>query len=80
MAIFTRAQKAEQIKLWTEALAKVSAGQEYTIGSRRLRRADVQEIRQTLDWLNGQPTAEDEQAGRGTPQFFMGVPGRGVTR
>ena len=51
MAIFTRAEKNRQIALWQEALEKVSRGQEYTIGSRRLRRADLPEIRSTLDWL-----------------------------
>ena len=41
MAVLTRAEKTRQIGLWTDALAKVSLGQEYTIGARRLRRADL---------------------------------------
>lgn len=77
MAVFTRAQKNEQIALWTEALAKVSRGQEYTIGTRRLRRADLSEIRTTLDWLNRQPTVEDERAGLGGPRMTQLLPGRG---
>lgn len=77
MAVFTRAQKAEQIALWNEALKKVSAGQEYTIGSRRLRKADLKEIRETLDWLNKQNTVEDEAAGCGLPCFLQCIPGRG---
>ncbi len=80
MAIFTRAQKQEQLEQWRQALLKVSAGQEYTIGSRRLRRADLPEIRQTLDWLNSQPTVEDELSGRGTPRFTALIPGRGAAR
>lgn len=66
MAIFTRAEKNRQIALWQEALEKVSRGQEYTIGSRRLRRADLPEIRSTLDWLDGQSTVEDERPGTAT--------------
>ena len=77
MAIFTRAEKARQIALWQEALEKVSRGQEYTIGSRRLRRADLPEIRATLDWLNGQASVEDEAAGQGLPRFLQLLPGRG---
>ena len=77
MATLTRAQKAEQIAEWNKALLKCARGQEYTIGSRRLRRADLPEIRSTLDWLNGQPTVEDEQAGRGALRFTQLIPGRG---
>ena len=77
MAIFTRAEKNRQIALWQEVLEKVSRGQEYTIGSRRLRRADLPEIRSTLDWLDGQSTVEDEKAGHGNPRFLQALPGRG---
>lgn len=77
MAVFTREQKTKQIEAWNTALLKCAAGQEYVIGSRRLRRADLPEIRSTLDWLNAQPTVEDELAGRGTPRFTQLVPGRG---
>ena len=41
-----------------------------------LRRADLAEIRQTLEWLDAQPTVEDEQAGRGLPRFISMLPGR----
>ena len=64
MAVLTRAEKTRQIGLWTDALAKVSLGQEYT------------EIRQTLEWLDAQPTVEDEQAGRRLPRFISMLPGR----
>lgn len=77
MAIFTRTQKAEQIAVWQQALIKCAAGQEYTIGTRRLRRSDVNEIRATLEWLNAQSTVEDVQTGLGGPRFFQLVPGRG---
>ena len=77
MAVFTRDQKENQLKLWNAALEKCSTGQEYTIGSRRLRRADLDEIRKTLEWINSQPTVEDEHAGLGGPRFRQLIPGRG---
>ena len=77
MAVLTRAEKTRQIGLWTDALAKVSLGQEYTIGARRLRRADLAEIRQTLEWLDAQPAREDAQSGLGLPRLVPLLPGRG---
>ena len=77
MAIFTRAEKRRQLALWNKALAKVSSGQEYTIGSRRLRVADLPVIRETVDGINSQPPVDDEQGGRGLPFFLQGIPGRG---
>ena len=77
MAIFTRAEKRRQLELWNKALAKVSSGQEYTIGSRRLRRADLSEIRKTLEWLDAQPAREDAQSGLGLPRLVPLLPGRG---
>lgn len=77
MPIFTRAEKQEQIAAWNKALLACSGGQEYTIGARRLRRADLPEIRNTLDWLDSQPTVEDAQAGRALPHITQLLPGRG---
>ena len=47
------------------------------MGTRRLRRADLPEIRSTLDWLDGQSTVEDVRSGQGLPRFLQMVPGRG---
>lgn len=77
MAIFSSEEKTRQIALWSEALARVSQGQEYTIGSRRLRRADLSEIRKTLEWLDAQPAREDAQSGLGLPRLVPLLPGRG---
>lgn len=76
MAIFTREKKQYQIDLWQTALEKVASGQEYTIGTRRLRRADLNEIRETLEWLDAQPTVEDEMAGRAAPFHRPTIPQR----
>lgn len=77
MATFTREQKQRQIQLWQTALELCSSGEEYTIGSRRLRMSDLPEIRATLDWLESKSTVEDELSGRTGPRFTMLVPGRG---
>ena len=76
MAIFTRAEKAAHIAKWKAALLAVAEGQEFTIGTRRLRRADLPAIQQHLDWLDQQSTVEDEAAGTGSPQFHECIPRR----
>jgi len=76
MAIFTRAEKAEHIAQWKAALLAVAQGQEFTIGTRRLRRADLPAIQQHLDWLDRQTTVEDAAAGNGSPAFTSLIPGR----
>jgi transposase len=38
----------EDLRKWREAERRVSNGQEYEIGGRRLRRADLKEIRTTI--------------------------------
>lgn len=77
MATFTREQKKRQVQLWQTALELCSSGEEYTIGSRRLRMSDLPEIRATLDWLESKATVEDERAGLSGPHHTMMVPGRG---
>lgn len=52
MAIFTLTEIAEQKTAYKAALLKVSRGQAYDIGGRRLTRADLPEIRETLEWLD----------------------------
>ena len=70
-------KKEEQKAAWNKALLACSGGQEYTIGSRRLRRADLPEIRKTLEWLDSQPTVEDVQSGRAQPCFTQLLTSRG---
>jgi len=77
MAVFTREQKARQIAVYQEALEAVAANQEYRIGSRTYRSADLAEIRATLDWLDAQPTVEDARAGKAGPRFATMLPNRG---
>jgi len=52
----TEAEILAQIEYWQTALRKSSEASEYTVGGirngRQLKRAPVEEIRATLDWLN----------------------------
>ena len=54
LPIFTASELTEQITAWKQALVALATAQEYTMGSRRLRRADLPEIRKTLQFLEGQ--------------------------
>lgn len=76
MTIFTRAQKETQLAIWREALERVADAQEYRIGSRTLTMSDLSEIRQTLEWLESQSTAEDVAAGRGPLAMTPMIPAR----
>ncbi|MBA2881825.1 hypothetical protein HNR65_002156 [Desulfosalsimonas propionicica] len=51
MSCFTIAELDEQITAYKAALKAVSINQEYTVGGRRFSRADLPEIRKTLEWL-----------------------------
>ena len=42
-----------KLSLWLDAESKVALGQSYQIGNRSLRRADLKEIREQIDYWNG---------------------------
>ncbi|MDA3732378.1 DUF6148 family protein [Niameybacter massiliensis] len=53
MAAWTLEQARTHLNAWLEAELTVTSGQEYTIGSRRLTRANLKEIReQIVFWKN----------------------------
>lgn len=54
MAIFTDQELSEQTSAWKQALLALASGQEYTIGSRKLRRSDLPEVRKTLEFLEAE--------------------------
>ena len=56
MAIFTLTEIEEQITAYKAALNAVSYAQEYSIGVRRFTKADLPEIRNTLEWLGAEKT------------------------
>lgn len=50
----SRAAIQAELDLWWDALSAVSTGQSYQIGARQLTRADIQEVRNTIQWLTQQ--------------------------
>lgn len=64
MAIFTESELTTQIAAWKQALLALSSGQEYTIGSRRLRRSDLPEVRNTLQFLQAEKANTDQKPRR----------------
>lgn len=51
MSAFTISELDEQLTAYKAALKAVAINQEYAIGARRFVRADITEIRKTIDWL-----------------------------
>lgn len=62
MAGITLAQAEAKLTLWMSAEDKVAAGQEYAIGARRLKRADLAEVRQQVQFWD----AKVKELSRGT--------------
>lgn len=53
MAGLTQADAQARLDQYMDAEAKVLSGQEYQIGARRLKRADLAEIRDGIAYWNG---------------------------
>jgi hypothetical protein len=70
---FTAAELTEQIAAYKAALKAIATGQEYAVHGKRLTRADLAQVRETLSWLN----AERQSLTRGTgPRTIVGRPRR----
>lgn len=54
MAGLTQETAQTMLDLWVAAEVKVAQGQEYTIGQRTLKRADLAEIREAIKFWNGE--------------------------
>ncbi|MCF8090809.1 MAG: hypothetical protein K9L23_22460 [Desulfotignum sp.] len=52
MSAFTIPEIDEQLTVYKAALKAVGMSQEYSIAGRRYVRADLTEIRKTIEWLN----------------------------
>jgi hypothetical protein len=76
--LFSEAELTEQISAYKKALTALATAQMYEMeldGERhKLTRADLPEIRKTLEWLQGQRTANAIGSG---PQSFAGRVYRG---
>jgi len=77
MAIFTLAEIESQFTTWKAALLACAGGQSFRISNgvtdRTYTRADLPEIRKTLEWLEGE--RQKLTIGSG-PQFLVGRPRR----
>ena len=76
MAGITLAQAEAKLTLWLAAEEKVAAGQSYEIeadgGRRVLRRADLAEIRKTIDYWNGMVARLGRRAaGRSNSRYLV---------
>ncbi len=65
MAGITIAQAQAQLDAWLNASLKVSQGQEYTIGNRTLKRADLAEINSSINMWQTQVTRLSAGGGGG---------------
>jgi hypothetical protein len=63
---------AEQLALWQEGLAKLSTAQEVEIMGKRITRADLDQVRGTIDWLERKVAAEQAGDGGYGPRLYEG--------
>jgi hypothetical protein len=61
---------AEQLALWQEGLAKLSTAQEVEIMGKRITRADLKEVRATIDWL--EKKVENEESSTAGMRLYDG--------
>lgn len=59
---------------WLDAETAVSGGQEYEIGSRRLKRADLEFIRESITYWNTQCIKLGRSGGTGNIRVQLAVP------
>jgi hypothetical protein len=74
MAGITLAQAEAKLQTWVDAEDKVASGQSYSIKDRSLTRADLSEIRKTIDYWE----KKVKQLSRGGMRTTYAVPGDDV--
>jgi hypothetical protein len=62
---------AELLALYREGLAKLATAQEVEILGKRIRRADLKDLRETVDWLERKVSREESGSGGG-PTLYDG--------
>jgi len=55
----------EEFNTWKAASTAIATGQEYEIAGRRLERANLEEVREYLDYLDGKIKALEENSAGG---------------
>ncbi|WP_069997762.1 DUF6148 family protein [Cellulosilyticum sp. I15G10I2] len=75
MSAWTLEQAKQHLHAWMEAELKVTAGQNYRIGSRELNRANLYQIREEIKyWKNQVEALENQSKRRGTNRVMRIVP------
>lgn len=75
MAGITLETAKRHLDAWLEAELAVTNAQSYTIGSRVMTKADLEEIRKTIDYWNGKVVAlENAKKHRGRNRAYRAVP------
>lgn len=72
--MWTLEEARESLQVWLEAERAVATGAEYTIGTRRLKRADLAEIASRINFWRAEVSALEGRRGvrvwRGVPRDF----------
>lgn len=69
MALFTLPELNEQIVAFKQALLALAVNQSYKLGKREFVRADIKEIRETLEYLDRERSKLASGSG---PKFVVG--------
>lgn len=73
MASITKEQAEAKLQTWMEAEEKIASGQGYSIGDRRLTRADLYTVRGEIEYWNNKVKELEaaEQSGRNRMYRFV---------
>ena len=74
MPVFSRKLCQEKVNTWLEAEEAIATGQSYQIGTRMLTRADLKQVRETLEYWAGklaEAEAEEQTGGRNRAYRFV---------
>lgn len=75
MSAQTLQQLRDRLTLYLAAEAKILSGQSYQLGERKLQRADLSEVRRTIDTLSAQITRLESASGSTRGRIRFGMPG-----
>lgn len=75
MAIIAKKICEQKLNLWLDAEEKIATGQSYQIGSRSLTRADLNDVREEIEYWSGKLTeAEMAETCAGRNRVYRFVP------
>lgn len=75
MAVISKKICEQKLSLWLEAEEKIATSQSYEMGSRRLTRADLKQVREEIDYWQGKLNeAELAESSTGRNRVYRFVP------